>query len=185
MRKLVYAINLSINGSVDHTSDTPDDELLLYFADLTRNAGLLVYGRVTYQMMVPYWSDIVKNPSGESKADIEFARAFDAAQKAVFSQTLTSVGDKNSVLYRTKVEDEIQKMKKEPGKDIWTGGVALPSHLIKLGLVDEYYFIVHPVIVGEGRKLMDGITLPANLKLRLLDSKAFKSGCVVLHYQKQ
>jgi dihydrofolate reductase len=83
------------------------------------------------------------------------------------------------------VDDEIQKMKKEPGKDIWTGGVALPSHLIKLGLVDEYYFIVHPVIVGEGRKLMEGISLPANLKLKLVDSKASKSECVVLHYQKQ
>jgi dihydrofolate reductase len=184
MRKLIYAINLTIDGTLDHTSDTPDDELLFFFADLIRNAGLLVYGRVTYQMMVPYWPDIVKNPAGESKADIEFATVFDSLQKAVFSKTLTSVEDKNSVLYRTKVEDEIQKMKKEPGKDIWLGGVALPSHLIALGLVDEYYFIVHPVIVGEGRKLLEGIKAK-NLKLKLADSKVLKSGCIVLHYVKR
>ncbi|PWT75645.1 MAG: dihydrofolate reductase [Bacteroidetes bacterium] len=184
MKKLVYAINLTIDGTLDHTSGTPDEELIWYFADLMRNAGMLVYGRVTYQMMVPYWPDILKNPSGETKSDIEFATVFDSIPKAVFSQTLASIDDKNSVLYRTKVEDEILKMKKEPGKDIWTGGVALPSHLINLGLIDEYFFVVHPVIVGKGRKLLEGISLPKNLKLKLVDSKILKSGCVVLHYQK-
>lgn len=185
MRKLIYSINLTIDGTLDHASDTPDEELLFYFADLIRNAGLLVYGRITYQLMVPYWPDIVQNPNGETNADIEFAKVFDSLKKAVFSQSLDVVEDRNTVLYRTKVEDEIQKMKMEPGNDIWLGGVALPSHLIKLGLVDEYYFVVHPIIVGEGRKLMEGMSLPEKLKLKLVDSKVLKSGCVVLHYEKK
>ena len=182
MRKLVYAINLSIDGSCDHNKQTADEELHLYFANLLRNAGLLIYGRVTYELMVPYWPDVVKNPEGETQSEVEFARVFDSIPKAVFSQTLAGANDKNSTLYRTKAEDEIAKWKQEPGKDMYLGGVALSSHLISLGLVDEYYFVVHPNIVGEGRKLLKGIGLAQNLKLKLVDSKVFKSGCIALHY---
>jgi dihydrofolate reductase len=184
MRKLVYAINLSIDGSCDHNKQTADEELHLYFANLLRNAGLLIYGRVTYELMVPYWPDVVKNPAGETHSEVEFAKVFDSIPKAVFSQTLSASEDKNSTLYRTKAEDEIVKWKLEPGKDIYLGGVAMSSHLIALGLVDEYHFVVHPAIVGEGRKLLGGIKLPENLKLKLLDSKVFKSGCIALHYTK-
>ncbi|PWU04471.1 MAG: dihydrofolate reductase [Bacteroidetes bacterium] len=180
MRKLVYGINITIDGVVDHHPQTPDDELLLYWAEILRSAGLLVYGRITYEMMVPYWPDIVKNPSGESDADIEFAKVFDSIPKAVFSQSMTEVDDNNSVLYRTKIEDEIRRMKMEPGKDIWLGGVALPSHLIKLGLVDEFHFVIHPVLAGKGRNLPEDISQTGRLKL--VDTKVLKSGCVALQY---
>jgi dihydrofolate reductase len=184
MRKLIYTINLTIDGCCDHTPSNPDDELLDFFTNLLRNAGLLAYGRITYQMMVPYWPDILKDPSGQSKADIEFARVFDSVEKVVFSQSLDKVEDKNSRIVRTKPEDEILKLKQENGKDIFLGGVALPSYLIGLGLVDEYIFVVHPVIAGEGRRLLEGISLQERLQLKLVESKTFKSGCIVLHYLK-
>jgi dihydrofolate reductase len=185
MRKLTYAINLTIDGCFDHTHFTPDEEVFEFFINLVRDAGLLAYGRITYQLMVPYWPDMLKNPSGETKADIDFAQAFDSADKVVFSRSLAKVEDKNSRLVRTKPEDEILKLKQEKGKNILLGGVALPSYLIKLGLVDEYIFVVSPIIAGTGKRLLEGISLPEKLQLKLVESKVFKSGCVAFRYLKK
>ncbi len=86
---------------------------------------------------------------------------------------------------RTNLHDEILKLKREPGKDILVGGVSIPSQLIELGLVDEYRFVVGPVLAGEGRRLMEGVSRPEKLQLKLVESKPFKSGCVALRYLKQ
>jgi dihydrofolate reductase len=134
--------------------------------------------------MVPYWPDIAKSQS-ETKADIEFAQAFDSLNKIVFSRSLASAEDKNTRIVRTNLRDEILKLKQEPGKDILVGGVDIPSQLIELGLVDEYRFVVMPIIVGKGRRLLEGVNLPERLQLKLVESKIFKSGCVALRYLKQ
>ena len=173
MRKLIYAINLTIDGCFDHTNANPDDELMDFFTNLLRNAGLLAYGRITYELMVPYWPDVLKDPSGQSRADIDFARVFDSIEKVVFSRSLDKVEDKNSRIIRTKPEDEILKLKQENGKDIFLGGVALPSYLMGLGLVDEYIFVVHPVIAVEGRRLLEATSLQEKLQLNLVESKTF------------
>lgn len=183
MRKLIYAINLSIDGCVDHTKFYPDEGLMGFWINVIRDAGLLAYGRITYRLMVPYWPDVARNPSEEAKTDVEFAQAFDSVQKLVFSKSLTKVDDKNSRLVRTAPEDEIRKLKAEPGKNILLGGVALPSYLADLGLVDEFLFVVAPVVVGEGRRLLEGIKQPH--KLKLVDSTPFQSGSVALRYAKQ
>jgi dihydrofolate reductase len=185
MRNLIYAINLTIDGCCDHTKMIPDEEMLEYHLHLLRNADLFVYGRKTYQLMVPYWPDIAKNPSGETKADIEFAQAFDSNKIIVFSKTLDKAEGKKTKIVRTNLKDEILKLKQEQGKSILTGGVDIPSQLIQLGLVDEYHIVVHPVIAGEGRRLLEGISLQEKLKLKLVESKIFKSGYVALHYLKQ
>jgi dihydrofolate reductase len=91
----------------------------------------------------------------------------------------------NTRIVRTSLRDEILKLKKEQGKSILLGGVSIPSQLIELGLVDEYHFVVHPIIAGEGRRLLEGVSLPEKLQLKLVESKIFKSGCVALHYMKQ
>jgi dihydrofolate reductase len=179
MRKLIYAINVSLDGCVDHTKFSPDESLMDFWTNAIRDS-VLVYGRITYQLMVPYWPDIARNSSAETESDVEFARAFDSVEKVVFSKSLTKVEDKNSRLVRTNPEDEILKLKQDPGKNILLGGVALPSYLANLGLIDEFLFVVTPVIVGEGRRLLDGIK--QQQKLKLVDSKTFKSGSVALHY---
>ena len=184
MRKLIYTINITIDGCCDHTKMVPDEEVGGYFAQLVRDADLLVYGRKTYQLMVPYWPDIAKSQT-ETKADIEFAQTFVSKKKIVFSRSLDSAEDENTRIVRTNLRDEILKLKQEPGKDILVGGVDIPSQLTKLGLIDEYRFVVMPTIVGEGRRLMEGVSLPEKLQLKLIESKPFKSGCVALRYLKQ
>jgi len=182
MRNLIYAINLTLVGCFDHTKMIGDDEILEYFSHFLRDVDLFVFGRKTYQLMVPYWPDVAKDRSA-TKASIEFADTFDSIHKIVFSQTLESV-EGNTKLVRSNLRDEILKLKQEPGKNILTGGVSIPSQLIELGLVDEYRFVVNPIIAGEGRRLLEGVSLPEKLKLKLVDSKILKSGCVALHYLK-
>jgi dihydrofolate reductase len=185
MRNVIYAINLTLDGCCDHTKFNPDEDTFEYFIHLLRDeAGLLVYGRKTYQLMVPYWPDIAKSQS-ETKADIEFAQIFVSRKKIVFSRSLASAEDENTRIVRTNLRDEILKLKQEPGKDILVGGVDIPSQLIELGLVDEYRFVVAPIIVGEGRRLMESVSLPEKLQLKLVESKIFESGCVALRYLKQ
>jgi dihydrofolate reductase len=184
MRKLIFAINITLDGCCDHTKQMVDEEVLEHHAQLLRDADLLVFGRKTYQLMVPYWPDVAKNPS-ETKADIEFAKTFVSKTKIVFSRSLASAEDKNTRIVRTSLHDEMLKLKQEQGKNILAGGVDIPSQLIELGLIDEYRFVVTPIIAGEGRRLLEGISLPQKLQLKLVESKIFPSGCVALRYLKQ
>jgi len=184
MRNVIFAINITLDGCCDHTKQFVDEETLEYFTHLTREADLQVFGRKTYQLMVPYWPDVLKRP-GETKADTEFARAFDSIDKIVVSRSLATAEDGNTRIVRGNLRDEILKVKQEPGKNILVGGVEVPSQLIKLGLVDEYRFVVGPIVAGEGRRLLEGVSLPEKLRLKLVDSHFFKSGCVALRYLKQ
>ena len=184
MRKLIFAINTTLDGCVDHTKQSVDEEKLEYFTQLTREVDLQVFGRKTYQLMVPYWPDVLKNPS-ETKADTDFARAFDATNKIVFSRSLNGVEDKKTRIVRTSLRDEILKLKQEQGRNILVGGVDISSQLMQLGLVDEYRFVVGPTLAGEGRRLLEGVSLPEKLQLKLVESKIFNSGCVALRYLKQ
>ena len=184
MRNLIFGINTTLDGCVDHTQQIADEETHEYWTHLIRSADLLVYGRITYQLMVPFWPEVAKNQSMD-KASNEFAQVFDSIHKIVFSRTLESVEDGNTKIVRTNLRDEILKLKQEQGKSILVGGVDLPSQLIELGLVDEYVFVVGPSLAGEGRRLLEGVSLSEKLQLRLVESKIFKSGCVALRYLKQ
>jgi dihydrofolate reductase len=184
MRNVIFAINITLDGCCEHTKQFVDEEQLEYFTHLTREAGVQLFGRKTYQLMVPYWPEVLKNQS-ETKADTEFARAFVSIGKVVFSRSLDSAEDGNTRIVRGDLHGEILKLKQEQGKNILVGGVDIPSQLIQLGLVDEYRFVVGPVIAGEGRRLLDGVSLPEKLQLKLVESKIFKSGCVALRYLKQ
>jgi dihydrofolate reductase len=184
MRNLIYAINITLDGCCDHTRQQVDDEKLEYFTRLAREVDPQVFGRKTYQLMVPYWPDVLKNPS-ETKADTEFARAFVSISKIVFSRSLDNAEDRNTRIVRGNLRDEILKLKKEQGKDILVGGVDIPSQLIELGLVDEFRFVVGPIVAGKGRRLLEGVSLPQRLQLKLVETKIFKSGSVALRYLKQ
>jgi dihydrofolate reductase len=184
MRNVIYAINLTLDGCCDHTKFRPDEETFEYFTHLLRDADTFLYGRKTYQLMVPYWPDVAKDPSS-TKADREFGQAFDSKKIVVFSRSLASVEGKNTKIVRTNLHDEILKLKQEQGKNILVGGVDVPSQLMELGLIDEYRFVVAPIVVGEGRRLFEGVNLPEKRQLKLVESKTFKSGCVALRYLKQ
>lgn len=181
MRNVIFAINLTLDGCCDHTKFNPDDEVLEYFTHLTREADLQIFGRKTYELMVPYWPEVARDQSA-SKADKKFAQAFVSIDKLVFSRTWDSAEAGNTRIVRTNLRDEILKVKQEQGNNILVGGVDVPSQLIELGLVDEYRFVVSPIIVGEGRRLLEGVS---RLQLKLVDSEVFQSGCVALRYRKQ
>ncbi|HWX56584.1 MAG TPA: dihydrofolate reductase family protein [Verrucomicrobiae bacterium] len=186
MRNVIFAINITLDGCCDHTKFNPPDadEVLEHYTHLLRDFDLLVYGRKTYQLMVPYWPDIAKSQS-ETRADIEFAQTFVSKKKIVFSRSLASTEDENTRIVRTNLRDEILKLKQEQGNNILVGGVDVPSQLMELGLIDEYRFVVMPVIVGKGRRLFEDVNLPEKRQLKLVESKIFKSGCVGLRYLKQ
>jgi len=184
MRNVIFAINITADGCVDHTKQFADDETHEYFAQLIRSVDLGVFGRKTYELMVPFWPEVARLQN-MSPASNEFARAFESIHKIVFSRTLESVEDKNTRIVRTSLRDEILRLKQEQGKSILLGGVSIPSQLIELGLVDEFRFVVGPTVAGEGRRLLEGVNLPESLQLKLVESKTFKSGCVALHYRKQ
>lgn len=184
MRNLIYAINFTADGCCDHTKMVGSDEMLEHYMDLFRSVDLQIFGRKTYELMVPYWPDVAKDPTA-TKTSIEFAKAFVSLNRIVFSRTLNRVEEKNTNIVRTNLKDEVLKLKQEPGKKILAGGVAVPAQLIELGLVDEFHFVVQPIIAGEGRRLGEGVSLAERLRLKLVDSKVLKSGAVALHYLKQ
>ena len=185
MRNVIFAINITLDGCCDHDKMIADEETHEYFTRLVQDdVDLLVFGRKTYQLMVPFWPEVAKNQS-QTKAMNEFARAFDAAGKIVFSRTLESAEGRNTRIVRSNLPDEIRKLKQEAGKNILVGGVSIPSQLMELGLIDEYRFVVQPIIAGEGRRLLEGGSLQERLQLKLVESKTFKSGCVALRYLKQ
>jgi dihydrofolate reductase len=177
---------MTLDGCCDHTKVSGTEEIHEYFAQLMRDVDVLVYGRKTYQLMVPFWPDVARDHTAPTTAMNDFAQAFDSVNKIiVFSRSLDKAEGKNTRIVRSNLQEEILKLKQEPGKDIATGGVSIPSQLIELDLIDEYRFVVQPIVAGEGRRLAEGISLPATLQLKLVESKIFDSGHVALRYLKQ
>jgi len=179
MRKLIFAINTTLDGCVDHDKQTADEETHQYFTELLRGVDLQVFGRKTYELMVPFWPEVARSQSMDPASN-EFARVFDSIDKLVFSRTLTNVEDPRTKIARSGLREEVLKMKSEPGKGIVVGGVDVATQLIELRLVDEYRFVVGPSVVGAGRRLFETVNSP--LQLRLVDSRFFKSGSVALRY---
>lgn len=183
MRKVIFAINMTADGYCSHTDGIADEELHTYFTELLRNADVILFGRKTYELMVPYWPDVARNQS-EDPASNEFARVFDALEKIVFSTTLKSVEDDRTKLVRTDIADEVLKLKQRPGKNIAIGSLSIASQLIGFGLIDEYHIVVHPVLAGKGPRLFETANLKETLQLKLVGSKTLRSGAVALHYEK-
>jgi dihydrofolate reductase len=160
-----------------------DEEVHDFFTRLLRNASVILFGRITYQLMVPYWPNVAKTQS-ETRATNEFARAFDSLDKVVFSTTLKHVEGNNTRIVRANVAEEVLALKQQPGKDISVGSLSIASQLSDLGLIDEYHFVVHPVVAGKGPRLFDTVKPQERLQLDFIGLKTFQSGVVALHYKK-
>jgi dihydrofolate reductase len=181
MRKVVFAINISIDGYAGHESGfAADDELHEHFTGLLRDSDVEILGRNTYHLMYPYWHDVAVNQS-ETKALNEFASAFDAIPKIVFSTTLKTVEWNNTTLLHSNLKEEILKLKEQPGKAISIGSLNIASQVAGWDLIDEYHFVVHPIIAGKGPRLFES---GGEHLLKLVGSKTFGSGAVALHYTK-
>ena len=183
MRKVVFAINMTADGYFGHTDGIADDELHDYFTGLLRNADCILFGRITYQLMVPYWPDIARSQS-DSEATNAFARVFDSLEKVVFSTTLKQVEGNNTRLVRANVAEEVLALSQQPGKDICAGSLSIASQLSERGLIDEYRFVIHPVVAGKGPRLFETVKPQARLLLDYIGANTFQSGVVALHYRK-
>jgi dihydrofolate reductase len=179
MRKLIAAINMTLDGFCDHTAITPDEEIHDHYTDLLKNAGVILYGRITYQLM-QYWQTLLKKPSGEKSMD-DFAKAIDKIQKIVFSHTLKSTKWNSAKLSNQPIEEEVLELKRQPGKDILVGSPSLIIQLMKLNLIDEFQLCVHPVVVGSGLPLFENINDRTIFKL--IKTKTFSGGAVMLYYE--
>ena len=179
----MFAINMTADGYCSHTDGIADEELHEYFTRLLRNASLLLYGRTTYQLMVPYWPDVARNQS-ETEAVNEFARVFDSLDMVVFSTTLKHVEGNKTRIVRSNVAEELLALKQQPGKDIAIGSLSIASQLSERGMIDEYHFVVHPVVAGKGPRLFETVKPQERLRLDFIGSKTFRSGVVALHYRK-
>jgi dihydrofolate reductase len=183
MRKLIYGINVSLDGCCDHTRFGGGDDIQDYFTKLLEGADTIIYGRKTYELMVPFWPEVAEMQSMD-KTGNAFATVFANLRRVIVSQTIESVDDGQTTIIRDNLKDEVLRLKQQPGKAISTGGVELPARLIELGLVDEFHMVVHPVIVGEGRRLFTDMCLPENVGLKLVSTQTLSSGCVALRYEK-
>ena len=182
MRPLRYSINVTLDGCCDHRVIPADEELHRHHAANLERADALLFGRVTYEMMEAAWRQTAKGTWPEWMADwmIPFARAIDGAKKYVVSDTLDRV-DWNAELVQGDLGNAVQQLKQESGEGLYVGGVTLPLALADLGLIDEYEFVVQPILAGHGPTLFAGLS--ERLELKLVGRQEFRSGAVALRYQ--
>ncbi|APZ33331.1 deaminase [Microbacterium aurum] len=183
MRPLRYSINVTLDGCCHHEAGLPpDEESMRYWTAGLARADALLFRRVTYQLMESAWRKPASGtwPDWMDDWQILFAETIDRAKKYVVSSTLTRV-DWNAELIRGELGQAIQQLKQEPGDGLWVGGVTLPRTLADLGLIDEYEFLVQPVIAGHGPTLFAG--LRERIELDLAGRQQLVSGAVVLRYR--
>jgi dihydrofolate reductase len=183
MRPLRYSINVTLDGCVHHEAGVaPDEELMRYWTEEMERADAQLYGRVTYEMMESAWRRPASGiwPDWMSEWETPFADAIDRAKKYVVSSTLSGV-DWNAELVRGDLARAVQHLKQQPGEGLSVGGVTLPLALADLGLIDEYEFVVHPILAGHGPTLLAG--LRQHIDLTLVDRREFRSGAVAMRYR--
>ena len=182
MRPLRYSINVTLDGCCDHRVGIADEESHRYWAASLERADALLFGRVTYEMMETAWRLPATGTWPDWMADwmVPFARTIDGAKKYVVSSTLDQL-DWNAELVRGDLGKAVQELKREPGKGLFVGGVTLPLALADLGLIDEYEFVVQPILAGHGPTLFAGLS--ERLELRLVGRHEFRAGAVALRYQ--
>jgi dihydrofolate reductase len=165
---------------------TLDDEIFEFVSTLTDQADTALYGRVTYQMMEAYWPTAGEKPNA-SKHDKEHSVWYKNVSKVVLSKTMNETGLQNTKVISDNLPENINQLKqsrKSGSKNILIFGSPRASHsLLNLGLVDEYWIFVNPVLLGQGIPLFKNVT--GKVKLKLLDSKTFTSGVVALHYKNE
>jgi dihydrofolate reductase len=178
MRPLRYSINVTLDGCCDHRAIPADEELHRHHAENIGRADALLFGRVTYGMMEEAW----RSPQPGAMPDwmLPFARTIDAAKKYVVSSTLERV-DWNAELVRGDLGAAVERLKREPGRGLFVGGLKLPLALAELGLIDEYELVVQPRLVGHGPTLFAGLSRIVDLKL--VDRVEFASGAVAMRYE--
>lgn len=170
---------MTLDGVCDHTTGVADEQLHQHYAELINSAGIILYGRTTYQLM-QFWQTLLQKPSGEKSMD-EFAISIDKIQKLVFSNTLKDTAWHSAQLAKKTPDEEVLALKQQPGKDVLVGSRSLIIQLLNSNLIDEFQICIHPVIEGKGLLLFDEIR--HRISLKRMNTKLLNSGATVLYYQ--
>ncbi|MCW3125810.1 MAG: dihydrofolate reductase [Bacteroidetes bacterium] len=181
MRKLIASMNITLDGYCDHTAGVVTDELHEHYNEQMRETGPQLMGRITYQLMESAWPPMVSHPTGNKPMD-DFAILMNNATKIVFSRTLQHVDWKNATLAQGELTEEVMKLKQLAGESIVVGSPSLIAQLTQADLIDEYRLCIHPVVLGSGLVLFQGIQ--NKIGLNLVKTKTFHSGVVALYYER-
>lgn len=180
MRKLIAALNMTLDGFCNHEAGIADDDIHEHYNDLLREAGLMLYGRTTYQLMESFWPFLVNNPIGNPAMDT-FAALMDMTPKIVYSRTLTEVTWHSATLKNELRREDILALKQQPGKPIFACSPSMIVALTNMGLIDEYQINIMPIILGSGLTLFKDIQ--QRVDLELVRTKTFANGCVILYHE--
>lgn len=179
MRKVIAAINTTIDGICDHNAGLPSEEIHQHYTKLLSQAGVILYGTTTYQLM-QYWQTLLKNPSGKKTAD-DFAIAIDRIQKIVFSHKLKNPNWASATMANQPIGELVKELKQQSGKDILVGSRSLIIQLLNLNLVDELQLCLHPMIASKGLPLFEHMNNQSLFKLN--STKVFANGAITLYYE--
>ena len=179
MRKVIAAINMTVDGICDHTAGVVDEQLHQHYTDLINSAGNILYGRVTYQLM-EFWKTLLHNPSGDKAMD-DFAVAIDRIPKLVFSGTLKESNWETAKIATKPLEEEIAELKQQPRNPILIGSRSLIIQLLNSDLIDEFQLCIHPVVEGKGQRLFDQIK--QRIFFNLITVKPLPSGATIFYYE--
>lgn len=185
MRKIIAALNMTLDGICDHTAGIPDKEIHQHYTELLGQGDAILYGRTTYQLM-EFWRTFLENPS-EEKSMNDFAIAIDKIPKIVFSHTLKNVDWESATIAKRDLKDEVLELRQSRpvssgsgSKDILVGSRSLIIQLMKLNLIDEFQLCIYPMVEGNGLSLFEGIK--DRIIFKLVDTKIFNGGAVILYY---
>jgi len=179
MRKVIAAINMTLDGVCDHTVGVVDENLHHHYADLINSAGVILYGRTTYQLM-QFWQTLLRNPT-EQKSMNDFALSIDKIEKVVFSNTLKDTGWDTANISSRPLEEMILELKQQSGNDILIGSRSLIIQLLNKNLIDEFQICIHPMIEGKGLRLFDQIE--SRIIFKLIRTKSLNSGVTIMYYE--
>ena len=183
MGLLTFSINLTLDGCVDHQEGIADDETHAFFTDLMDEAGAMLWGRVTYEMMEGYWPAVARGAVDAPPAMRAWAEKLEAKPKYVVSATRSDFPWTNSHHVAGDLRVGVQQLKDATPNGVLLGSGKLAVALERMDLIDEYRFLVHPRIAGHGPTLYDN-GLPATRRLELLSATPLRNGAVAMHYRR-
>ncbi|YCK83116.1 dihydrofolate reductase family protein [Arthrobacter sp. D3-18] len=183
MGLLTFSINVTLDGCVDHREGIADDETHAHFTHLLDQNGAMLWGRTTYEMMEVYWPLVARGEVDAPPALLEWAIKLEAKPKYVVSATRSDFPWTNSHHLVGELRTAVQELKDRTPDGVLVGSGKLATELDRLGLIDEYKFLVHPMIAGHGPTLYQG-GLPGTRRLELISAEPLSNGAVTMHYRR-
>ena len=182
MGLLTFALNVTLDGCIDHREGIADDELHDYFTELMDAAGAMLWGRITYELMESAWPAVARDENAP-RAMREWARKLEAKPKYVVSSSRRDFPWNNTFRVEGDLHEAVRRLKEKTPQGVLVGSPMLSAALERLGLIDEYRLVVHPVIAGHGPTLFQG--LEPSRRLELVSTNRLKAGQVAMHYRRK